>query len=166
MGEKNRIRNLSTRWLLPFKVIVFTIYTGLCSAIVLSYLRIGHNWVDWILGALMAGSYVYIFFRLMRITSKICRIEFDSEFLYVPMKQQEMVIPLENIKSVEISTMGGVYKVNLYHAEQLGDHIYFKMSLLYPLNFQSKDALVNLLRRNIDLAKLKKQEIQRNALHS
>lgn len=166
MGEKNRIRNLSTRWLITFKVVVFTIYTGLCSAIVFSYLSNSHNVLDWILGAIMAGSYVYFFFRLMRITSKLYRIEFDNEFLYVLLKQQDMVIPLENIESVEISTVGGVYKINLYHAEQLGDHFYFKMSLLYPLNYQSKDALVNLLRRNIDLAKMKKQEIQRNALHS
>jgi len=73
---------------------------------------------------------------------------------------------LENIESVEISTIGGVYKVNLYHPEQLGDHFYFKMSLLYPLNYQSKDALVNVLRKNIDLAKSRKQEFPRNALHS
>lgn len=77
-----------------------------------------------------------------------------------------MVIPLENIESVEISTIGGVYKINLYNPEQLGDHFYFKMSLFYPLNYKPKDELVNVLRRNIDLAKGRKREFTRNALHS
>lgn len=102
----------------------------------------------------------------MKMTSKLYRIEFDNEFLYILLKQQDMVIPLENVESVEISTVGGVYKVNLYHAEQLGDNFYFKLSLLYPLNYQSKDALVNELRKNIDYAKARRQEFQRNALHS
>jgi hypothetical protein len=62
--------------------------------------------------------------------------------------------------------VGGVYKVNLYHPEQLGNYFYFKLSLFYPLNYQSKDALVNVLRKNIDLAKARKHDIPRNALHS
>jgi hypothetical protein len=166
MPEKKRIRNLSTRWLLPFKVVVFTVYTGLCLAILVMYLRRARNAADVILGLAQAGLYGFIFYRLMKMTSKLYRIEFDDEFLYVLQKDQDIIVPLENIESVEISTMGGVYKVNLFHAEQLGDHFYFKMSLLYPLNYRSKDALVNVLRKNIDLAKRKKQEIPRNALQS
>jgi hypothetical protein len=166
MAEKNRIRNLSTRWLLPFKVVVFAVYTGLCSAIVFSFLERGHNVIDWFFGILMAGGYVYFFFRLMKMTTKLHRLEFDQNFLYVLLKSQDIVIPLENIESVEISTIGGVYKVNLYNAEQLGDHFYFKLSLFYPLNYQSKDALVNVLRKNIELAKTRKQEVPGNALHS
>jgi len=166
MAEKNRVRNLSTRWLLPFKVVVFAIYIGLCITILISYVRRGNNLIDWSLGLINAGFFIYFFFRLMRITSKLYRIEFDNDFLYVLMMNQDMVIPLENIESVEISTIGGVYKVNLYHPEQLGDHFYFKMSLFYPLNYRSKDALVNVLRKNIDLAKSRKSELIKNALHS
>jgi hypothetical protein len=40
------------------------------------------------------------------------------------------------------------------------------MSLFYPLNYQAKDELVNVLRKNIDRAKSKKTEVLRNALHS
>src|SRR5688572_29454431 len=154
MAEKNRVRNLSTRWLLPFKVVVFAIYIALCVAIMFSYLgRKGGNFIDWTLGLMNGGFFVYFFFRLMKMTSKLYRVEFDNEFLFVLLKNQDMVIPLENIESVEISTVGGVYKINLYNPEQLGDHFYFKMSLFYPLNYQLKDALVNVLRKNIDLAK-------------
>lgn len=166
MAEKNRVRNLSTRWLLPFKVVVFAIYIALCVAILFSYLQHGDNFFDITLGLVNAGFFVYFFFRLMKMTSKLYRVEFDNDFLYVLLKNQDMVIPLENIESVEISTVGGVYKVNLFHPEQLGDHFYFKMSLFYPLNYQSKDELVNVLRRNIVLARGRKSEFAKNALHS
>lgn len=166
MAEKNRVRNLSTRWLLPFKIVLFALYTGLCAGVTYSFLEGASNIVDWLGGLAMAGSYCYLFYRLIKITANLYRVEFDQEFLYVLLKNQDMIIPLENIESVEISTIGGVYKVNLYHGEQLGNHFYFKMSLFYPLNYRSKDELVNVLRRNIDLAKMKKHEFQRNALHS
>src|SRR5690242_11847005 len=119
MAEKNRVRNLSTRWLTPFKVVVFAIYLALSVGIVYSYLHRGGKLIDWALGLTNAGFFVYFFFRLMRMTSKLYRIEFDHDFLYVLLKNQDMVIPLENIESVEISTVGGVYTVNLYNAEQL-----------------------------------------------
>ena|SRR5688572_676418 len=166
MAEKNRIRNLSTRWLLPFKVVVYAIYIALCVGIIYSYLQHGGNFVDWTLGIVNAGFFVYFFYRLMKMTAQLYRVEFDNDFLYVLLKNQDMVIPLENIESVEISTIGGVYKINLYTPEQLGKHFYFKMSLFYPLNYPSKDELVNVLRRNIDRAKAKKSEFLKNALHS
>ncbi len=166
MAEKNRIQNLSTRWLLPFKVVVFAVYIGLCSVILFSYLQQSRGFLSVIFSLVNAGIFIYFFFRLMKITLKLHRLEFDQDFLYVILKNHDLVIPLENIESIEISTIGGVYKVNLYNAEQLGDHFYFKLSLFYPLNYQSKDALVNVLRRSVDKAKARKQEFPRNALHS
>lgn len=166
MAEKNRIQNLSTRWLLPFKVVVLAVYMGICAAILFSYIERSRHLFSLVLGLGNAGFLIYFFFRLMRMTTKLYRVEFDTEFLYVLLKHQDLIIPLENIESVEISTVGGVYKVNLYHPEQLGDHLYFKLSLFYPLNYQSKDALVNVLRKNIDKAKTRKQEFPKNALHS
>lgn len=49
------------------------------------------------------------------------------------------MIPLENIKEVDIKSLGGVYEVELFNAEQLGKKFYFKPSLLYPFNFKKKD---------------------------
>ncbi len=105
-------------------------------------------------------------FLLIRMTAKFEELQFDNEFLYVFRKKQDILIPLENIESVEIQSLGGVYKVNLYHAEQLGKEFYFKTSLLYPLNYQSKDELVNRLRAAIERAKRKPREYQQNALMS
>jgi hypothetical protein len=166
MAEKNRIRNLSTRWLTPFKVVVFGVYVSLSIAIVYMFITRGEGLRSILLGLFNAACYCYFFFLLIRVTSKLYQIEFDVDFLYVLMKEQDLIIPLENIESVEISTLGGVYKVNLFHPEQLGQHFYFKLSMWYPLNYQSKDELVNVLRRNIDRAKSRKQDIPRNALHS
>ena len=49
------------------------------------------------------------------------------------------MIPLENIKEVDIKSLGGVYEVELFNAEQLGKKFYFKPSLLYPFNLKKKD---------------------------
>jgi hypothetical protein len=112
------------------------------------------------------GVYGWILYLLIRMISKLHRVSFDDDFLYVYMRKQDYIIPLENIESVEIESLGGVYKVNLYHPEQLGKEFYFKTSLLYPLNAKKMDALVNVLRKKIDLAKSRRQTFQRNALMS
>jgi hypothetical protein len=96
----------------------------------------------------------------------VYRVEFDEDHLYVIQKGQDILIPLENIKEVDIKTIGGVYEVELYSAEQLGKRFYFKPSLLYPFNYKKKDDLVNVLRRNINQAQARKQHFQANALHS
>lgn len=97
---------------------------------------------------------------------KVYRVEFDDEFLYVISKGQDLLIPLENIKDIEMKTLGGMWRVDLFYKDVLGDYFYFKPSLIYPLNYKSKDALVNLLWKKIELAKMRKQEIQPNALQS
>lgn len=167
MVEKgNRIRNLSTRWLTAFKIVVYMVYTTLCMAITWVLVNRGDNWISALLGLANAGVYIYFFYRLIRVTAKLYRVEFDHDYLYVLQKHQDLLIPLENIESVEIATLGGVYKVNLYDADQLGDHFYFKLSLWYPLNYKSKDALVNLLRSTINKAKKRPSQDVRNTLHS
>jgi hypothetical protein len=102
----------------------------------------------------------------VRINRNVHRVEFDDEFLYVLQKGQDILIPLENIKEVEIISLGGVYEVELFNPEQLGKKFYFKPWLLYPFNFKKKDALVDILRSNINKALRKKQHFQANALHS
>jgi len=112
------------------------------------------------------GFWIFLLLRVLEMTRKLHQVSFDQEFLYVTGKSQDLVIPLENIKDVEIKTMGGVYQITLYHPEQVGEAFFFKPSLLYPLNFKKKDALVDLLRRNIALAKQRKSNTPPNALGS
>lgn len=163
--EKNRIRNLSTRWLSLFKSVLVTVYVLICSALSYTFMFDSGS-LEWS-GIAMAITYGWIFYLLIRITVKVHHVEFDDEFLYVLRKNQDLIIPLENIESVEIATIGGVYKVNLYHADQVGKEFYFKQSLWYPLNYKRCDALVNVLRRNIESAKRKKPVLATNTmLHS
>lgn len=162
MAEKQIPIRLSSRLLGPFKGVLYALYsTFFIVIIVLVFLR-----ERWYLGIVQSGVYFYGLYILVRMTRNLQHASFDDDFLYVHSASPELIIPLENIESVEIETLGGTYKVNLYSAEQLGKEFYFKTSLLYPLNYKSKDAMVNLLRRNIDKAKSLRRSIPHNALMS
>ncbi len=162
---KSRIKNLSTRYLMLYKYgVLMLIISIVCFVIYGSYMSYQESKrIDSFLMPLIWSQFIYIW---IRVNQKVYHVEFDDEFLYVIQKQQDVLIPLENIKDVEIVSLGGVYKVTLYAKDQVGDLIYFKPSLLYPFNFKTKDKLVDVLRHNIDLAKKKVHVLQRNALMS
>ncbi len=124
---------LSTQWLGPWRWVLFVIYIVLFGAIAWSFLR-----ADFLFGLIQTSIYGYLFWQLLGMTQKLEMVSFDDNFLYILRKDQEILLPLENIQSVEISTLGGVYKVTVFHPEQLGKEFFFKPSLLYPLNFQAK----------------------------
>ncbi len=148
MVKKQKLKQLSSRFLGPYRHVLYAAYILVFSAIaVTSFTR------SIFFGVAQTAIYGYFFFRLMRLTGKLQQVSFDDDFLYVYGKDQDLIIPLESIESVEISSLGGVYKVNLYHAEQLGKEFYFKTSLLYPLNYKTKDELVNELRAAIAKAR-------------
>lgn len=166
MGEKKRIRNLSTRWLKPFKIFAICVYVSLLVLLVWVFVLTKPNFTKALFGFGQIGLYLYGGYFLIRMSAKLYHVEFDDEFLYVINTRQDLIIPLENIESIEISTLGGTYKVNLYSPEQLGSEFYFKPSLFYPLNYKKKDELVNLLRRYIDLSKRKQKQFPVNSLMS
>lgn len=165
MPQKTRIRNLSTRWLTAFKIVFMGVYIGLFLVMTYHFF-FGEKGYFSMTGIIMVLPYGWLFYLLVRVTKKLNRVEFDDEYLYVLRKNQDLIIPLENIESVEIATIGGVYKVNLYHADQLGKEFYFKQSLWYPFNYKRCDDLVNVLRRNIHQAKNRVHTTPANALHS
>jgi hypothetical protein len=74
-------------------------------------------------------------------------------------------VSLENVKDVNIKTLIGYYEIIFYNREQVREKIYFKPSLLYPINGR-KDELVDILWQNINKSKMKQPHFQRNALHS
>lgn len=163
LEKEKRIRNLSTRYLVPMKVAAFIVYGSILCTIGYFYLiEMG----DWFHILYFFSTVGYLFYMLFGMLAKLQHVEFDDEHLYVVKRNVDYLIPLENIESVEIVSLGGVYKVNLYRAEQLGKEFYFKPSLFYPLNYKKKDFLVNQLRKNIDMAKQKKVSLPYNALMS
>ncbi|MBL7843454.1 MAG: hypothetical protein JNK44_06290 [Cyclobacteriaceae bacterium] len=161
MAEKQKTVRLSSRFLGPYRWYLYILYIVAFSCIAILSIRVG-----WGFAVIQTTVYGWMFYRGVQIIEKFQQVSFDPEFLYVYQKQQDYIIPLENIESVEIESLGGVYKVNLYHPEQLGKELYFKTSLIYPLNYKSKDELVNVLRRNIDKAKARRQSLPHNALMS
>lgn len=165
-AQNKRIKSLSTRYLGFYKnsvPVIIILVLAIFSYWGLKSIRENGNWfsivqvIVWMILTVVAWY---------RANNKVHRVEFDDEFLYVIQKGQDILIPLENIKEVDIKSVGGVYEVELFNAEQLGKTFYFKPSLLYPFNYKKKDALVNILRNNINKALRKKQHFQTNALHS
>jgi hypothetical protein len=164
--KSQRIKSLSTRYLGFYKnsvlvvlVVLFLFFVYLAAQ---TYMD-GRYYYSSFFNVLYFGFFVYGWIRINR---NVHRVEFDEDYLYVIQQGQDILIPLENIKDVDIKTLGGVYEVELYSAEQLGKTFYFKPSLLYPFNYKRKDDQVNILRRNINRAQQRKQHFQVNALHS
>lgn len=164
--KSQRISSLSTRYLRFYKISVPLVLLGVIAIFIyngIQHYRENGNWSSGLSGATWIVIFINVWFRINR---KVYQVEFDEDFLYVILKGQDIMVPLENIKEVDIKTLGGVYEVELYTAEQLGKKFYFKPSLLYPFNYKKKDVLVNILRRNINRAQARKQHFQANALHS
>lgn len=165
MQGKSRITNLSTRFLTLYKAAGY-IFIGL-SATALIYFTVLRFFSESKFNLFFSTAYffygLYLWWKMNR---NVYHVEFDDEFLYVILKKNDILIPLENIKDINIKTLGGVYRVDLYNAEQLGSTIYFKPSLLYPFNSKKKDELVNVLWQKINKAKMKQPYFERNALHS
>lgn len=159
MAEKSRIKNLSTRALVFYK------YGTMVLVAMIVGLMAYRTYQDWS-SIIMYVSYIWIIYLWLKANSKVYHTEFDDEFLYVRYRGAEVLISLENIKDIELKTLGGVWRVDLEYADLLGDHFYFKPSLLYPLNYRKKDALVDLLWKYIERAKTKNIPLPMNALRS
>ena len=157
--QKSRITNLSTRFLWVYKEGVLAALIGvLLWFIIRSFYRPSD--------LLLIAPYTYLIYSYIRINRKVFHVEFDDEFLYLIRKESDVLIPLQNIKDVTLKTMGGLYEIQLYHPEAVGDKIFYKPSLLYPFNFKSKDRIADILRDKIEAAKKRPDVIQKNALMS
>ena len=164
MESKSRVRNLSTRYLSLYRHGIALIIFGLAASFLWSAILefASGDYLSFVMPAYW-GYFLYLWYRVNR---SVYHVEFDDEFLYVRLKASDLIIPLENIKDVNLVSLGGVYRVDLYYKELIGDKFYFKPSLLYPLNHKKKEAVVDILWRNINQAKQKRTIIPRNALHS
>ncbi|MBS1553387.1 MAG: hypothetical protein JSU09_00555 [Bacteroidetes bacterium] len=166
MAEKPnpRIKNLSTRYLRFYKFGVAFGILAMVVALVIHEIRRqykgGHTMI------FLPLSYGYFIYLWWQANKRVYHTEFDEEYVYVQQQGHDVLIPLENIKDVNLISVGGVYKVDLYSPETFGDKFYFKPSLLYPFNHKKKEAIVDVLWANIEKAKKRKQVLQRNALMS
>ena len=164
--QSQRIKSLSTRYLGFYKNSVLVLLVGVAIFLLFSKIKSILSGGLWGGTIVTFGYFLFLIYGWIRINRNVYRVEFDEQYLYVILRSQDMLIPLENIKEVEIKTLGGVYEVELYTAEQLGKKFYFKPSLLYPFNYRKKDDLVNVLRKYINQSQARKQHFPANALHS
>ncbi len=164
--QSQRIKSLSTRYLEFYKKSVLVILVGTMLFFIFAAVQAFMGDKLYVSPISTTVYFGFLTYGWIRINRNVYRVEFDEKYLYVILGGQDILIPLENIKEVEIKTLGGVYEVELYTAEQLGKKFYFKPSLLYPFNYKKKDALVNVLRKSINQAQAQTQHFQTNALHS
>jgi hypothetical protein len=155
--QKSRITNLSTRYLMLYKNGVLLLMIGVIALFLYRALFVRLS----SLGISLIWS--YIIFKYIQINRKVFHVEFDDEFLYLIQREADILIPLQNIKDVQLKTMGGLYEIKLYSPEIVGDLIYYKPSLLYPFNFKAKDAIADVLRSKIEKAKRKREVLPANA---
>lgn len=165
MPSKSRITNLSTRYLTFYKFSVAALLAGLTFALLWSAFR-EYRTRGTLSGFTFPTLYSYMIYIWFKVNASVYRVEFDDNFLYVILKDQDLIIPLENIKDVNLISLGGVYRVDLYNKELVGEKFYFKPSLLYPFNHRRKEAIVDQLWSNIVQAKRKPAEDLRNKLSS
>jgi hypothetical protein len=163
-SEKSRIKNLSTRYLKFYKrYLGFIIVLVFVGFLLREFQFFGDKETTyWVVFPIL----VNFFLLWWHSHRKLFQIEFDEDFLYVGQGNQDILIPLENIKDVNLISVVGVYQVDLYSKETFGKKFYFKPSFLYPFNHKESEALIDVLWANIEKAKRKKQDFQRNALMS
>ncbi len=94
--------------------------------------------------------YIWLAYKTIPAILRIKNVSYDHSSVYYDKKGFEVQIPFEDIKDIEIKTISGIYKLNLYDPSQDGSSILFKTSLWYPFNFKKQDEKVNELRGKID----------------
>ena len=93
---------------------------------------------------------ILLFYNAIRHLKKIRSVSYDESAIYYVRNGYEVQVLFEKIKSIEIKSLDGVYEMKFHTPTQDGKILFFKTSLSYPLNFQKKDAAVNVLRDKID----------------
>ncbi|MDZ7606740.1 MAG: hypothetical protein U5K79_14385 [Cyclobacteriaceae bacterium] len=97
--------------------------------------------------AALWGYFAYLIIRSVR---RLKNVSFDQGAVYYERDGFEVQIPFDEIKNIDIMTLDGIYKINLFQPNQDGKAIHFKTSLWYPLNFKRQDEKVNELRAMIE----------------
>ncbi len=140
-------------------ILIAILSSLMLASLYIVFMKGWYNFTFLLTGALVVN-------RLYSIYKKIKAVEFDEEYLYITEKGFDIVVPLENIKTVEIKSLNGIYKISFFDMIQSGKSLFFKPSLLYPLDFSKQDKKVNLLRSLSWTARQRRNPISPNRLQS
>lgn len=89
MAAKQKLKRLSSRFLGPYRHVMYAAYVMLLGSIVVASFR-----QSVFFGVTQSAVYAYFFYRIMRLTRKLQQVAFDDEFLYVFRSDQDLIIPL------------------------------------------------------------------------
>jgi hypothetical protein len=122
----------------------------------------GAKWTNYVFPIviyLQAHIYYGLFLNLKDVS-------YDEGSSYYNEDNYEVQVPFEEIRSIELQSITGIYSIKLLHRSQGRTEIYFKASLWYPFNFHKKDEIVEELRNKIDRYKSTLPEKNVSALPS
>lgn len=80
-------------------------------------------------------------------------VYYDSSDLFIKEKNQEEIIPLEAISSVELKSIGGQWDIRFKPGFGKRKQLVFIPSMRYPLSFKMTDKMVVVFRTAIEKAK-------------
>lgn len=159
-----KITFLSFKKVRIFKVLLILLGALLVAALVFYGVRAIQNKSD---SSIFPFLYFLFFLRLTyALYVGIKTVEFDQSFLYITEKDIDIIVPLANIKSIEIRNLAGIYEIKLFDKIQSGSELFFKPSLIYPLDYNKQDEKVNKLRAYVWKAKQNPGIASRNELTS
>ncbi|MEM9897032.1 MAG: hypothetical protein AAF789_11750 [Bacteroidota bacterium] len=121
-----------------------------------------------VFGIIVALAYLFtmIFYwypSIGKSLKKLKEVSYDGKNLYVQESGYEIQIPFQEVRDVEIISLDGLYKFNLYHHDQFGKEVVCKPSLWYPLNFKRVDKELNRIRYLIRKAKWSQRELDEDS---
>ena len=144
---------VSTSKLKKYRIIVIIIDALILISFISYALYVHFQGGHWTLSALPVIIYLQ-FHMYYGLFLKLKNVSYDGSSIYYDKKGYEVQVPFEDILSIEIKSLTGIYGIRLLHPSQGEKEIYFKTSLWYPLNFKKKDEMVNELRDKIDRYKI------------
>ncbi|MCK5468228.1 MAG: hypothetical protein KAI99_06965 [Cyclobacteriaceae bacterium] len=144
-----RITIISTSRIKTYKTIALSIVTVITLLVIVGALYRSIGFEEYNL-LIIVPVYVILAYRAIPAIVKIKNVSYDDSSVYYDKKGFEVQVPFEDIKDIEIKTISGIYKINLFDPSQDGSSIMFKTSLWYPFNFKKQDEKVNELRDKID----------------
>ena len=151
-----KISPFSTRYLKLYKA--FNVLLAL-SLIMLFLFQFKNAWY-------LIIPWGFIFYKYLKIQFAIKPVAYDDYSFYITLPGYELQVRFEEVESIEIISLGGVYRINLFQDSMLGKEIYFKPSLLYPLNYKKVERLIDRLRREVVRARRKINEDNSMQLNS
>jgi hypothetical protein len=156
---------ISTSKLRNYKRFIFILDAGIlvCLVVFLFYIHsIEGKWHGYFLPII-----IYLQFHMFYpMFLKLKNVSYDDSSIYYSKEGYEIQVPFEDILSIELRSVTGIYGIKLINPSQGEKEIYFKTSAWYPFNFQKKDEVVDELRQKINRHKRTLPEQNFSALPS